>query len=126
MKWGGEEGAAVLAGNMGVWGGGNRDQFALVGWSQVMGSCKCQDGADVFDVAGMRRAGKKVVGLAMLERGQCPSWLVGPESAVGSQEVGRWQRMGEEGSQMTHVHVEVLQKSTGVWGLCDDWELVPI
>lgn len=35
---------------------------------QVMGSQKCQDGADVFDVAGMHRAGKKVVGLAWLER----------------------------------------------------------
>lgn len=33
-----------------------------------MGSQKCQDGADVFDVAGMHRAGKKVVGLAWLER----------------------------------------------------------
>lgn len=69
IKWRGEEGAAVLAGNKGVWGGDNRDQFAQVGWSQVMGSRKCQDGADVFDVAGMRRAGKKVVGLAVLERG---------------------------------------------------------
>lgn len=41
------------------------DQFAQVGRSQVIGSCQCQDGADVFDVAGMRRAGKKVVGLAV-------------------------------------------------------------
>lgn len=68
MKWRGEEGAAVLAENKGVLGGGNRDQFAQVGWSQLIGSCKCQDGADVFDVAGMHRAGKKVVGLAVLER----------------------------------------------------------
>lgn len=38
-----------------------------------MGSHKCLDGADMFDVAGMCRARKKVVGLALLERGQCPS-----------------------------------------------------
>lgn len=37
-----------------------------------MGSRKCLDGADMFDVAGMCRAGKNVVGLALLERGQCP------------------------------------------------------
>lgn len=38
------------------------------------------------------------VGLAVLERGQCPVWGLN-QRAVGSQEVGRWQRMGEEGSQ---------------------------
>lgn len=56
-------------------GGGGRDQLAQVGWSQVMGSQKCQDGADAFDVAGMHRAGKKVVGLAGLEREQCHSCM---------------------------------------------------
>lgn len=60
-------------------GGGGRDQLAQVGWSQVLGSQKHQDGA-VFDVAGMHKAGKKVVGLALLERGQCPSGHIGPES----------------------------------------------
>lgn len=54
--------------------------FSQIGWSQVMGSPKRQDGADVFDVAGMRGAGEKVVGLALLERGQCPLRHAGPES----------------------------------------------
>lgn len=76
MQWGGVESAAILAGHGRVLGGG-RDLFSQIGWSQVMGS---QLGADVFDVAGMRSTGEKVVGLALLERGQCPLWQVGPES----------------------------------------------
>lgn len=32
----------------------------------------------MFDVAGMLRAGRKVVGLAMLETGRCSSWQVVP------------------------------------------------
>lgn len=79
MKWRGEEGTAVVDGNKGMLGGGGRDQLIQVGWSQVMGSQECQDGADTFDVAGVHR-GKKVVGLAVLERGQCPSWHIGPKS----------------------------------------------
>lgn len=45
-----------------------------------MGSPKRQVGADAFDVAGMQGMGEKVVGLALLERGQCPLRHTGPES----------------------------------------------
>lgn len=54
--------------------------FSQIGWSQLMGSPKRQDAADVFDVAGMRGTGEEAVGLALLEGGQCPSWHAGPES----------------------------------------------
>lgn len=64
----------MSTGNEGVLGGCGRGQLAQIGWSQVMGSRERQDGVDAFDVAGMCRAGKKVVGLAVLERGQGPTW----------------------------------------------------
>lgn len=80
MQWGGVESAAIPAGRGRVLGGGGRDLFSQIGWSQVMGSPKFQLGADVFDVAGMHSTGEKVVGLALLERGQCSLWQVGPES----------------------------------------------
>lgn len=59
--------------------------MAEISWHRLGGAkywgAKCtKDGADVFDVAGMHRAGKKVVGLALLERGQCPSGHMGTES----------------------------------------------
>ena len=83
MKWRGEEGAALLDGNENV--GRRQHSYTAtsatqVGWSQIMGSQKCQDRADAFHVAGMYSVGKKVVGLAVLERGWCPLCCVGHES----------------------------------------------
>lgn len=88
----GKESTATLAGNTGALGAGSRDQRVQIGWSQVMGRHKRQDGVDAFDVAGMRSASKKVVGLAVLEGGLYPAWglnLGGNSRHPGSEEMAK-------------------------------------
>jgi len=100
-----KEGTAILAGNTGVLGGGSRDHLVQIGWSQVMGHHKRQDGVDAFDVAGICSASKKVVGLAVLEGGQYPEWVLnlgGNSRHPGSEE------MAKDGSQR--------DSEPGVWG----------
>lgn len=62
-----------------------------------MGSPKRHHEADAFDVAGIHGTGEKVVGLALLESGQCPSWHEGPESENSRQPgMGEMADMSEE------------------------------
>lgn len=88
----GKESTATLAGNTGALGAGSRDQRVQIGWSQVTGRHKRQDGVDAFDVAGMCSASKKVVGLAVLEGGPYPAWglnLGGNSRHPGSEEMAK-------------------------------------